>query len=110
MEELKPIFESWFGKEFPLPAGMERGPIGRDLKSGCEKAFMAGVDTRPSPWVPITPETMPEETGDYWVIRKGVARPEIRTFDISYQLLIGVFPTDPKITYYMPIPPLPERQ
>ncbi|KKN77271.1 hypothetical protein LCGC14_0362490 [marine sediment metagenome] len=63
-----------------------------------------------SPWIAITPETMPKETGDYWVIREGVARPEIRTFEKSNHLWIAVFPTDPKITHYMPIPPLPEKK
>jgi len=35
-------FETWFNKRYPLPATVERGPIGRDLKNGCEEAYMAG--------------------------------------------------------------------
>ena len=35
-------FEVWFNKEYPLPSTMERGPIGRDLKEGCGRAYMAG--------------------------------------------------------------------
>ena len=35
-------FKTWFDKEYPLPEGYERGPIGRDLMVGCEKAYEAG--------------------------------------------------------------------
>ncbi|KKK82000.1 hypothetical protein LCGC14_2807760 [marine sediment metagenome] len=35
-------FKTWFDKEYPLPEGYERGPIGRDFMNGCEKAYKAG--------------------------------------------------------------------
>ena len=35
-------FKTWFDKEYPLPEGYERGPMGRDLMDGCEKAYEAG--------------------------------------------------------------------
>lgn len=34
-------FEEWFAKEYPLPPTIERGPIGRDFKDGCRKAWEA---------------------------------------------------------------------
>ncbi len=35
-------FKTWFDKEYPLPEGYGRGPIGRDFMNGCEKAYKAG--------------------------------------------------------------------
>ncbi|KKN77275.1 hypothetical protein LCGC14_0362530 [marine sediment metagenome] len=69
-EELKQAFGLWFNKEYPLPSGMERGPIARDLRKGCEKAFMAGTEACPSPWISVTPETMPEVNGKYLVFNQ----------------------------------------
>ncbi len=35
-------FEEWFNDEYPLPSTTERGPIGREFKKGCLKAYKAG--------------------------------------------------------------------
>ncbi len=35
-------FEEWFDSEYHLPTSVERGPIGRDFKKGCKKAYEAG--------------------------------------------------------------------
>ena len=37
-------FEEWFTKEYPLPPTVERGPIGRDFRNGCKKAWNKSID------------------------------------------------------------------
>jgi len=37
-------FEKWFEETYPLPPTIERGPIGRDLKSGCRGAWKAALE------------------------------------------------------------------
>lgn len=38
----KTEFEQWFDDEYPLPQTIERGPLGRELKEACQKAYEAG--------------------------------------------------------------------
>ena len=37
-------FEKRFNKEYPLSPTIERGPIGRDFKNGCEKMWRAALE------------------------------------------------------------------
>jgi hypothetical protein len=34
-------FKKWFNKNHPLPATIERGPVGRDFKKGCKQSWKA---------------------------------------------------------------------
>ena len=36
-------FEKWFNENHSLPATIERGPIGRDFKKGCEQSYIAAL-------------------------------------------------------------------
>ena len=47
-------FEKRFNKNYPLPPTTERGPVGRDFKSGCENMWRAALE-----WV-LSWETDPE--------------------------------------------------
>jgi Lar family restriction alleviation protein len=73
-------------------------------------------NTRPSPWIPITPETLPE-VEDYphnnsgaskTVLGKGAKKTLFLTMYCHnrHSWIVG----DAVITHYMPIPPLPERK
>ena len=37
-------FEKYFNENYPLPTTIERGPIGRDFKKGCEQSWKAAFE------------------------------------------------------------------
>lgn len=37
-------FHKWFSRTFPLPPTVERGPVGRELLSGCRASWEAALE------------------------------------------------------------------
>jgi Lar family restriction alleviation protein len=72
----------------------------------CAKAI-AAWNTRPDPWIRITPETMPEEDGEYWVLgragQKGCVGYSVKYGWTDFQHIRELSMLADEITHYQPI-------
>jgi hypothetical protein len=64
------------------------------------------ADREASPWIAITPETMPEEADVYLVLHNGTVLESVGWENGKW---FSEYSTDENITHYMPIPEIPEK-
>ena len=129
-EELKPVLYEWLKKAYEL--GVKRDSFSAQISESdlpslelyyapkmlddLLAAWGTKRFTRPSPWIPVTPETLPEEKKNHksgWVIvlrdMPDVSIDERADFS-RYDFEKKEWPYDNDIiTHYMPIPELPSQ-
>lgn len=66
-------FEKQFNKNYSLPPTIERGPVGRDFKNGCEKMWRVALE-----WALEQNTWIGNDDGDGWGIDKYVIEEELQ--------------------------------